>query len=112
MFSSCTVSSYLYIHSTSLCSQAGVATKQPLETTTSEEFMNSMRVNALSCVQFVSVKCRTKLIVTILSCFLAIKYASKAMVETNDAAGKTVSGGSIILTASGLLQPIYYREGR
>jgi len=60
---------------------AGVATKQPLETTTAEEFMNSMRVNALSG-------------------FLAIKYASKAMMETNDAVGKPVSGGSIILTAS------------
>jgi NAD(P)-dependent dehydrogenase (short-subunit alcohol dehydrogenase family) len=43
--------------------------------------MNSMRVNALSC-------------------FLAIKHASAAMLKTNASRGKNVSSGSIIMTAS------------
>ncbi|KAF9012430.1 hypothetical protein BDQ17DRAFT_1343877 [Cyathus striatus] len=60
---------------------AGVASRDTLENTTAETFMDSMRVNALSC-------------------FLAIKYASAAMLKPNASRGKEVSGGSIILTAS------------
>ncbi|KAF8161198.1 hypothetical protein B0H34DRAFT_781794 [Crassisporium funariophilum] len=60
---------------------AGVASRDPLADTTVETFMNTMRVNALSC-------------------FLAVKHASAAMLETNSSRGKDVSGGSIILTAS------------
>ncbi|KAJ7647217.1 hypothetical protein FB45DRAFT_192333 [Roridomyces roridus] len=60
---------------------AGIATKNPLETTTAESFMNAMRVNSLSC-------------------FLAIKHASAAMRKPNASRGKPTSGGSIILTAS------------
>ncbi|KAF8633339.1 hypothetical protein AX17_004511 [Amanita inopinata Kibby_2008] len=60
---------------------AGIATKEHLDNTTAETFMNSMRVNSLSC-------------------FLAIKHASLAMRKTNLARGKPTSGGSIILTAS------------
>jgi len=43
--------------------------------------MNVMRVNALSC-------------------FIAVKHASDAMLKTNPSRGKPLSGGSIILTAS------------
>lgn len=43
---------------------------------------------SLTCVQLISI-------------FLAIKYASAAMLKTNASRGKTESGGSIILTASG-----------
>ncbi|KAJ6499187.1 hypothetical protein C8R45DRAFT_822179 [Mycena sanguinolenta] len=60
---------------------AGIATREPLETTTSESFMNVMRVNSLSC-------------------FLAVKFASAAMKQINESRGKITSGGSIILTAS------------
>ncbi|KAF8210391.1 hypothetical protein K438DRAFT_2011795 [Mycena galopus ATCC 62051] len=60
---------------------AGIASRQPLESTTSEGFMNVMRVNSLSC-------------------FLAVKFASAAMKKTNASRGKNASGGSIILTAS------------
>ncbi|KAJ6587036.1 hypothetical protein DFH09DRAFT_1245524 [Mycena vulgaris] len=60
---------------------AGIATANPLEATTSESFMNVMRVNSLSC-------------------FLAIKYGSVAMKSTNASRGKKTSGGSIIMTAS------------
>ncbi|KAJ7780546.1 hypothetical protein DFH07DRAFT_729355 [Mycena maculata] len=60
---------------------AGIATKDPLESTTSESFMNVMRVNSLSC-------------------FLAVRYGSAAMKKVNASRGKTTTGGSIILTAS------------
>ncbi|KDQ57763.1 hypothetical protein JAAARDRAFT_194042 [Jaapia argillacea MUCL 33604] len=60
---------------------AGIATVSPLADATAEAFMNTMRINALSC-------------------FLAIKYASEAMMKTDPATGKEYSGGSIILTAS------------
>lgn len=60
---------------------AGVATAQPLETTTAESYMNTMRINGLSV-------------------FLAIKHASAAMKVTNASVGKVYSGGSIIVTAS------------
>ncbi|KII92970.1 hypothetical protein PLICRDRAFT_37783 [Plicaturopsis crispa FD-325 SS-3] len=60
---------------------AGVASKEPLESTSAESFMSSMRINALSV-------------------FLAIKHASAAMLETNPTRGKETSGGSIIVTAS------------
>ncbi|KAI0644744.1 NAD-P-binding protein [Trametes meyenii] len=60
---------------------AGIATAQPLNISTGDQFMNVMRVNALSC-------------------FLAVKYGSAAMVKANPSRGKEHSGGSIILTAS------------
>ncbi|KAJ7346741.1 hypothetical protein DFH08DRAFT_869186 [Mycena albidolilacea] len=60
---------------------AGIASKDPLESTTAEVFMNVMRVNSLSC-------------------FLAVKFASAAMKKANESRGKNSSGGSIILTAS------------
>jgi len=60
---------------------AGIVTMRNLERTSGETFTNTMRVNALSC-------------------FLAVKHASAAMKQTNQARGKPLSGGSIILTAS------------
>ncbi|KAH9176331.1 sex determination protein tasselseed-2 [Lactarius sanguifluus] len=60
---------------------AGIATGRTLEETPGEVFTNTMRVNALSC-------------------YLAVKHASVAMKQTNEARGKPLSGGSIILTAS------------
>lgn len=60
---------------------AGVASRNALAETTSETFMESMRVNALSC-------------------FHAVKFASAAMQKTNPSRGKEYSGGSIIMTAS------------
>jgi len=60
---------------------AGIASWDTLADTSAESFMNIMRVNTLSC-------------------FLAIKHASAAMLKTNSSRGKDVSGGSIILTAS------------
>ncbi|KAL9708909.1 hypothetical protein Ac2012v2_008064 [Leucoagaricus gongylophorus] len=60
---------------------AGFSSKEPLHDTSKELFMETMRVNALSC-------------------FLAVKHASLAMLKTNPAVGKELSGGSIILTAS------------
>jgi len=60
---------------------AGIAASRTLEETSGEMFTNIMRVNTLSC-------------------FLAVKYGSEAMRQTNEARGKSLSGGSIILTAS------------
>lgn len=60
---------------------AGIATNRTLEETPGEVFTNTMRINALSC-------------------YLAVKHASAAMKLTNEARGKPLSGGSIILTAS------------
>ncbi|KAI0790627.1 hypothetical protein C8Q75DRAFT_759779 [Abortiporus biennis] len=60
---------------------AGFASVDPLQSSTAEGFMKSMRVNSLSA-------------------FLAIKYASEAMAKANPSRGKEYSGGSIILTAS------------
>ncbi|KAJ3554513.1 hypothetical protein NM688_g3069 [Phlebia brevispora] len=60
---------------------AGIATGQYLTDISSETFMNTHRVNTLSC-------------------FLAIKYASEAMSKPNASRGKEYGGGSIILTAS------------
>ncbi|KAF8893976.1 hypothetical protein BD779DRAFT_1669486 [Infundibulicybe gibba] len=60
---------------------AGVATRDALTDITADGFMNTMRVNSLSC-------------------FLAVKHASTAMQKANTSRGKNVSGGSIILTAS------------
>ncbi|KAI0745542.1 NAD-P-binding protein [Earliella scabrosa] len=60
---------------------AGIATATPLAEITSKQFMEVMRVNALSC-------------------FLAVKHGSAAMKKTNPSRGKEFSGGSIILTAS------------
>lgn len=60
---------------------AGIVTLNMVSNADAEDFMNTMRVNALSV-------------------FLAIKYASEAMQLTNAEAGKTVGGGSIVATAS------------
>ncbi|KAF7782638.1 hypothetical protein Agabi119p4_2014 [Agaricus bisporus var. burnettii] len=60
---------------------AGIATKHHLHDISQEVFMESMRINALSC-------------------FLAIKHASTAMLKPSPGAGKEHSGGSIVLTAS------------
>ncbi|TFL01514.1 hypothetical protein BDV98DRAFT_529211 [Pterulicium gracile] len=60
---------------------AGIATKDILNDITPELFMNTMRINALSCL-------------------LAVKHASKAMLHIDAAKGKPHSSGSIILTAS------------
>lgn len=60
---------------------AGLGSAAALQDTTPEFFMEIMRVN-------------------VLSCFLAIKHASQAMMKTNPAKGKEFPGGSIILTAS------------
>ncbi|KIY50148.1 NAD(P)-binding protein [Fistulina hepatica ATCC 64428] len=60
---------------------AGWASRDDLKHTTSETFMKSMKINALSC-------------------FLAIKYASEAMKKTDPSRGKEYADGSIILTAS------------
>lgn len=58
---------------------AGVVTMNLVQNANGEDFMNTMRVNALSV-------------------FLAVKYASEAMRVTSP--GKPVSGGSIVATAS------------
>ncbi|KAH8108064.1 hypothetical protein BXZ70DRAFT_1015236 [Cristinia sonorae] len=60
---------------------AGVATALHVSDVGSDDFMRTMRIN-------------------VLSCFLAIKYGSEAMLKTNPSRGKELSGGSIILTAS------------
>ncbi|CAL1707725.1 unnamed protein product [Somion occarium] len=60
---------------------AGIATALPIDSVTPEAFMNTLRINTLSC-------------------FLAVKYGSAAMAKTNPSRGKEYSGGSIILTAS------------
>ncbi|KAF5393241.1 hypothetical protein D9757_000684 [Collybiopsis confluens] len=60
---------------------AGWASRDALVNTEATTFMESMRINALSC-------------------FLAVKYASPWMMKTNPSRGKDLSGGSIILTAS------------
>lgn len=41
------------------------------------------------------------------SVFLAVKYAPAAMAKTNPSGGKTLPGGSMILTASGKLQRVH-----
>ncbi|TFK73974.1 NAD(P)-binding protein [Pluteus cervinus] len=60
---------------------AGIASRKSLTDTTADEYMNMMRVNALSC-------------------FLAIKHAAPVMEEINPARGKHASSGSIVMTAS------------
>ncbi|OCH86522.1 NAD-P-binding protein [Obba rivulosa] len=60
---------------------AGLGTNRHLHDISAEQYMHVMRVNALSC-------------------FLAVKYASQAMMKANPSRGKQFSGGSIILTAS------------
>lgn len=64
--------------------------------------MNTMRVNTLSYVRHFSQSKRSTF-QPVFSCFLAIKHASAAMLKTNPSRGKDVSGGSIIMTASGKL---------
>lgn len=60
---------------------AGIVSNLPLEVSTGDGFMNVVRVNSLSC-------------------YLAVKYASQAMLQPNPSRGKDHSGGSIIMTAS------------
>jgi len=60
---------------------AGIAPMRHLDDCTAEQFMETLRINTLSC-------------------FLALQHASKAMAVVNPAKGKTVPGGSIIMTAS------------
>ncbi|KIK67297.1 hypothetical protein GYMLUDRAFT_37381 [Collybiopsis luxurians FD-317 M1] len=60
---------------------AGWASRDALASTEAKTFMESLRINALSC-------------------FLAVKHASQWMIKTNASRGKEHSGGSIILTAS------------
>ena len=43
--------------------------------------------------------------------FLAVKYASKAMAKVSPEKGKTIPGGSIVLTASGLFPPCNANDG-
>jgi hypothetical protein len=62
--------------------------------------MNMLRVNSLSFVVSLSLDCSTPK--TSFRCFLAVKHASSAMLRTNPSKGKDTSGGSIILTASGV----------
>lgn len=94
MFAFCATCSY------STTMKAGIASKDPLESTTAEVFMNVMRVNSLSYVYLVPPTDKT---LTGCRCFLAVKFASAAMKKANESRGKNSSGGSIILTASGLL---------
>ncbi|TRM69323.1 hypothetical protein BD626DRAFT_473678 [Schizophyllum amplum] len=60
---------------------AGWASRDSLQTTDVETVEKSMKIN-------------------ILSCFLAVRHGSEAMLKTNASSGKEYSGGSIILTAS------------
>ncbi|KAI0051812.1 sex determination protein tasselseed-2 [Auriscalpium vulgare] len=60
---------------------AGIASGGTLHETSSDMVSEILRVN-------------------VLSCFLAVKYASAAMKKTNESRGKDSSSGSIVLTAS------------
>lgn len=60
---------------------AGISNNKALQDLTADVFMESVRVNSLSC-------------------FLAVKHGSRAMMHVDPSRGKTLSGGSIILTAS------------
>ncbi|KAI6121448.1 hypothetical protein F5141DRAFT_517105 [Pisolithus sp. B1] len=60
---------------------AGISNNKALQDLTADIFMESIRVNSLSC-------------------FLAVKHGSRAMMHVDPSKGKTLSGGSIILTAS------------
>ncbi|KAG6334942.1 hypothetical protein ID866_4140 [Astraeus odoratus] len=60
---------------------AGIVNAKALAELTPEDFMETMRVNTLSC-------------------FLAVKHGSRAMMHADASKGKSLSGGSIILTAS------------
>lgn len=60
---------------------AGIATIHALHDVSADQYMRTMRINALSC-------------------FLAVKHASAAMEKANPSRGKDFGGGSIILTAS------------
>jgi len=60
---------------------AGIVSPTLLHDITSEEFMQSVRVNSLSA-------------------FLAVKHASLAMMKANPERGKPYGGGSIVLVAS------------
>lgn len=77
---------------------AGTVSATLLHDITSEEFMQSVRVNALSA-------------------FLAVKHASLAMKKANPERGKPYGGGSIVLVASvaGVRSgagPVHYSAGK
>ena len=67
---------------------AGITGANMLANTEEEEFMEVMRVNTFSC-------------------FVAVKHASEAMKVVNKSSGKSESGGSIIMTASGESPPYF-----
>ena len=67
---------------------------------TSEEFMRSVRINALSYVPYGNIT-RELLVDRVLSAFLAVKHGSSAMMKANPERGKPYGGGSIVLVASG-----------
>ncbi|KAI9442202.1 sex determination protein tasselseed-2 [Lactarius indigo] len=78
---------------------AGIATGRTLEETPGEVFTNTMRVNALSYVPgFCAVEDWHELPCQLLPRRQA--RSPQAMKQTNEARGKLLSGGSIILTAS------------
>lgn len=77
-----------------------MASATPLHDITTEEFMQSVRVNALSYVPR-GIIIRELLVDHILSAFLAVKHASLAMMKASPERGKPYGGGSIVLVASG-----------
>lgn len=77
-----------------------MASATPLHEITSEEFMRSVRINALSYVPRGSIR-QGLPVDRVLSAFLAVKHASLAMMKANPERGKPYGGGSIVLVASG-----------
>lgn len=67
---------------------------------TSDEFMQSVRVNTLSYVPWNNGS-QERLVDHVPSAFLAVKHASLAMMKANPSRGKPYGGGSIVLVASG-----------
>jgi hypothetical protein len=68
---------------------------KPIKDIEEDDFERIMRINALRWVAIVQADD---------SVFIAIKYASAAMAKLCPEKGKTIPGGSIILTASGMLR--------
>ena len=62
--------------------------------------MQNVRVNALSYVSRSNLS-HEGLLIPVLSAFLAVKYASLAMMKVSPECGKPYGGGSIVLVASG-----------
>jgi len=77
-----------------------MASATPLHDITTEEFMQSVRVNTLSYVPW-GIIIQELLVDHILSAFLAVKHASLAMMKASPERGKPHGGGSIVLVASG-----------